>query len=67
MPRTLTPLEVLNGAFVFLGGRTRPEGPKVPPLARLGVLLSRVESVLAVLELTDHECTRGSVHEYRHS
>src|SRR5690349_16373394 len=48
------PLEELHRALVLLGRRARLEGAEVPPLASLRVLLARVQTVLARLELPDH-------------
>ena len=41
----LGPFEELDGALVFLSGRTCPEGPQIFALAGLGVFLSRIEPI----------------------
>src|SRR5436305_8719401 len=48
-------LEELDLALVLACGFERGEGAQVLPLARLRVLLPRVEAVLAGLELPDHD------------
>ena len=48
------PFEVLNFSFVLLRRPARCEGPKISPLSGLGVLLSRVQAVLACFEFPDH-------------
>jgi hypothetical protein len=48
------PLEVLNLAFVLLGGAFALEGAEVAALAGLRVLLARIEPVFAGFELADH-------------
>ena len=57
-PCTSLSLEVLNFSFVFLGRRKRCEGPKIPPLPGLGVLLPRVQPVLTRFEFPDHLSVR---------
>jgi len=51
---TSASFEVLNFSFVFFRRLTRCEGPKIPPLSGLGVLLSRVQAVLTCFEFPDH-------------
>jgi hypothetical protein len=61
-------LEILNFAFVSLGGGTAGEGPEVAALARLRILLPRIEAKLAVLKLPDHEAiTPGGSESFFHS
>jgi len=55
--RLLVPFEVLNGPLMFLGGGATCERSQVAPLAGFGVLLARVQTVLAGLQVTNH---RGS-------
>src|ERR1700730_9726027 len=50
----LRALEELDRPLVFLGGGSRLERAEVPPLAALGVHLSRVEAVLARFQLPNH-------------
>jgi hypothetical protein len=52
---SLLALEELHGPFVLFRGRARLEGAKVPSLARFGVLLSRVQAVLAALQFPNHQ------------
>src|SRR6185312_8919027 len=54
------PFEELDLALVLLGRVERAESPQVLPLAGLGVLLPRVETVFAGLELSDHDATSGA-------
>ena len=49
------PLEELHGAFVFLRGRARPKGAQISGLARAGVLLSGIETILTGFELANHD------------
>src|SRR6185503_12542316 len=51
-------LEVLDGALVLLRRRARLECTEVAPLARLRVLLARIQAILSVLELSDHRSSR---------
>jgi len=48
------PLEELHGSFVPFGGFGRSERPDIPAPSRFGVLLSRIEPILAGLEFPDH-------------
>jgi len=52
------PLEELNGSLVFLGRRSGLERPEIPAPACFGVLLSRIQTVLSVLELSYHRVSR---------
>src|SRR4051812_4261860 len=56
-------LEVLDVAFVLLGGLERLEGAQVAALARLRVELAGVEAVFAGLQFADHDSLvpRGTV------
>jgi hypothetical protein len=47
-------LEKLDGSFVLFGSLSCFEGSEVPPLARPGILLSRVEPILTRLQLSNH-------------
>ena len=47
-------LEELDGPLVLLGRVPAREGAEVPALAGLGVLLARIEAVLARFKLADH-------------
>src|ERR1043166_3731789 len=49
------PLEVLHGAFVFLGCFTRVERAEVSSFVRLRINLLRIKPVLASLQLPNHE------------
>jgi hypothetical protein len=48
------PLEILYRALVFLRGLPGLEGPQISPLPGLGILLSGVQPILAVGQLSDH-------------
>lgn len=50
----LVTLEKLDGSFVLFGSLSCFEGSEVPPLARPGILLSRVEPILTRLQLSNH-------------
>jgi hypothetical protein len=50
-------LEELHCALVFLRRRARFERAEIPTLARLGILLSRVQPVLTALEFANHTIT----------
>src|SRR5919202_1197096 len=52
--RLVAALEELHRALVLLGRRARLERAEVLPLPGLGILLPRVQAVLARLELADH-------------
>jgi hypothetical protein len=47
-------LEELHGALVFLGRCTRGERSEVSTPAGLSVLLSRIKTIFAGFELSDH-------------
>ena len=47
--------EILHGTLVLFGCRARRESTEVAALACLGIELPRVQAVLAVLELADHD------------
>src|SRR5262249_3853969 len=48
------PLEILHGALVLFGGRTRFERAEIAPSTGLRIDLARIEPVLAGLQLADH-------------
>jgi hypothetical protein len=50
----LIPFEVLHGFFVLLCRGKRFERAQIPSLARLRILLPRVQSVTAGLKFPDH-------------
>jgi len=52
--RSTSAFEILYGALVLLSLVARVEGSQVSPFAGLRVLLPRIQSVLAVLEFSDH-------------
>jgi hypothetical protein len=52
------PLEKLYGALVLLRRCTRREGAEIAAPAGLGILLARIEPILAGCELTDHGVMR---------
>ncbi len=39
---------------MFYGFRARPEGPEIPPLAGLGVLVAGIKPVSPISEFADH-------------
>ena len=41
-----SPLEILDGALVTLGGLTRVEGAQVAALAGLRIFLTRIQTIL---------------------
>src|ERR1041384_5775628 len=47
-------LEVLHGALVFFRGRARLERAEIPPLARLRILLARIQAVVPALQFPNH-------------
>src|SRR5215470_3657980 len=55
MRRRLVPLEVLHRAFMLLGRGAGQKRPEIAPPAGLRILLARVETVFARLELADHQ------------
>ena len=48
------PFEVLNLSLVFFGRLTRGEGPEISPLPGFGVQLSRIQTVVAGSEFSNH-------------
>jgi hypothetical protein len=51
----LVMLEILNGSLMSFCGLPGTEGAKVAPMARLGILLARVQPVLSGLQFPYHE------------
>ena len=51
---SLTPLKILNGAFVFLRRSLRLEGAKISSLTRLRIFLAGIQPVFAGFQLPDH-------------
>ena len=51
----LIPLEILNGAFVFLRRSLCLEGAEISSFARLGIFLARIQSILVGFEFPDHD------------
>src|SRR5882762_7086970 len=47
-------LEILNRSLVPGGRLPRPEGSQVPSLSCFGILLARIQSILAGAELANH-------------
>ena len=48
-------LEILNFAFVFLGGFLCVERAKVATLAGLRIFLARIKSILSGFQFSDHD------------
>src|SRR5258708_27535933 len=59
------PLEELHRALMLLRGRARLEGAEVAAPAGLGILLSRIQPVLACLQLSNHVRLRRCLHGSR--
>ena len=62
------PLEILHGAFMFLRGFLSVKRAEVATLARLGILLARIEPVLSGFQFSDHDelpAIEGSNHSTR--
>src|ERR1700724_2543363 len=53
--RSAAALEVLDRLLVLLGGVERLEGAQVAAFTGLGILLSRIETILTGLQLADHD------------
>jgi hypothetical protein len=51
------PFEILNFSLVLFRRLTRGEGSQISALAGLGVLLSRVQTVITGFEFPDHLLT----------
>lgn len=51
----LIPLEILNGAFVFLRRSLCLEGAEISSFACLGIFLARIKSILAAFQFPDHD------------
>jgi hypothetical protein len=49
------PLEILNGAFVFLGGNLCLKRAEISPFSRLRIFLPRIQPILSGFEFPDHE------------
>ena len=49
------PLEILNGAFVFLRRSPCLERAEISSFARLGIFLPRIQSILVRFQLPDHD------------
>ncbi len=52
--QNLTPLEILNGAFVFLCRSLCLEGAEISSLTRLWIFLARIQPIFAGFQLPDH-------------
>ena len=66
--RTSVPLEILNFAFVLLGGFLGVERAKVATLAGLRIFLPRIKSILSGFQFSDHDellADEGSNHSTR--
>src|SRR2546423_4931792 len=62
------PLEILNFAFVLLGGCFRIERAKVATLPGLRIFLARIKSILSGFQFSDHAellADEGSNHSTR--
>ena len=51
----LTPLEILNGAFVFLRRGLCIERAEISSFARLRIFLAGIQPVLAGFQFSDHD------------
>ena len=51
----LIPLEILNGAFVFLRRSLCPESAEISSFARLRIFLARIKSILPAFQFPDHD------------
>ena len=51
----LSPLEILDCAFVFFRRRLAVERAEISSFARLGIFLPRIQSILVRFQLPDHD------------
>jgi hypothetical protein len=50
----MSPLEILNGALMLFGGRTRAERPQISAFAGLGVHFPGVQAVFTRFQFPNH-------------